>query len=243
MADHDSAVRPAQRQISGRISVARKRTLGNTYTVRPKPSTTRETAAAYSVGVVFTPEAVAALCRMPASAFDVVRLSLPARLSEAQQAGDKVIVSLNSQTDAFEVAILPNRRSRSSIERETPQRSDPAIDPTTHDLYNAKSGRLDAKNVSRAFGVTQRFIADVAEMNPATVSKTPDSEALQPTLRLFERIIRMLIDLVGKPEGARIWLHQASWQLGDRAPIDVIHEGHGDTVALLLENMMVGIPS
>ena len=110
----------------------------------------------------------------------------------------------------------------------------------TADL-RATSGRLSARRVAEAFGLTLAQLAAAIGKARQTVWKTDDAEALQPRLFAFERTARLRTVL---PESDfRSWLNMPNEQLDDRTPIELIRNGEADTVAELAEDMLTGSPT
>lgn len=110
----------------------------------------------------------------------------------------------------------------------------------TRDL-RARSGKLAANLVATSFGFSVAELADLLGKSRQSVSKTPDSDALQPLLRPFERIARLRAIL--DDEDFRSWLHLANAELEGRTPVDVIRAGNASVVADLAEDMLTGQPS
>jgi hypothetical protein len=72
----------------------------------------------------------------------------------------------------------------------------------------SETGRLDAGRVAEAFGLSSAELAGFLGESRQTLSKTPDSLSLQPSLRLFERTARLRAvlseaDLRGPPVEVR----------------------------------------
>lgn len=111
------------------------------------------------------------------------------------------------------------------------------------DLRNPSTGRLDARQVSDLFNIPMRRIASLVGHRPQTLSKTPDSRALQPGLAVFERIACALMSLVGSAQGLRIWMNAANPELSGQVPSDLLMQGQGQVVADLLESMLAGQPA
>lgn len=110
----------------------------------------------------------------------------------------------------------------------------------TADL-RAASGRLSARRVAEAFGLTLAQLAAAVGKARQTVWKTDDAEALQPRLFAFERTARLRTVL--SESDFRSWLNMPNEQLGDHTPIELIRDGKADTVADLAEDMLTGNPS
>jgi hypothetical protein len=110
----------------------------------------------------------------------------------------------------------------------------------TAGLRSAK-GRLSAKAVARSFGMSLSQLAAIIDSSRQRVSKTPDSEPLQPRLRPFERIYRLRAALT-QAEFAS-WLQLENGQLDDRSPLDCIRSGMAGVVADMVDDMLTGRPS
>jgi hypothetical protein len=109
----------------------------------------------------------------------------------------------------------------------------------TADL-RAESGRLSARRIAEAFGLTLAQLAAAIGKARQTVWKTADAEALQRRLFAFERIARLRTVL--SESDFRSWLNMPNEQLGVRTPIELIRSGKADTVADLAEDMLTGNP-
>jgi hypothetical protein len=126
------------------------------------------------------------------------------------------------------------------VDRDDPLGRLKSVIAATADL-RAPSGRLSARRVAEAFGLTLAQLAAAIGKARQTVWKTDDAEALQPRLFPFERIARLRTVL---PESDfRSWLNMPDEQLDDRTPIELLRNGEADTVADLAEDMLTGIPS
>lgn len=110
----------------------------------------------------------------------------------------------------------------------------------TSDLH-ASSGKLSATSVAEAFGLSVAELAAVIGRSRQAVSKTPDSDSVQPLLRPFERVARLRAKL--STEDFRTWLHLANEQLGKRTPVELIRDGRVAVVADLAEDMLTGSPA
>jgi uncharacterized protein (DUF2384 family) len=115
-----------------------------------------------------------------------------------------------------------------------------SIIAATADL-RAASGRLSARRVAEAFGMTLAQLATAIGKARQTVWKTDDAEALQPRLFAFERTARLRTVL--SESDFRSWLNMPNEQLDDRTPIELIRNGEADTVADLAEDMLTGSPT
>jgi hypothetical protein len=110
------------------------------------------------------------------------------------------------------------------------------------ELHNAQTGRLDAKRVSEAFGITLSQLSRVLGRNLSTVSKTPDAEALQDRLCAFERIATALLQLGWPLDRLRIWTRTPGPLSDGRTPGDLISEGLAVVLAQRLEDSIAAGP-
>jgi len=102
-------------------------------------------------------------------------------------------------------------------------------------------GKLSADKVAAAFGLSVAELSELLGKSRQSVSKTPDSEALQPLLRAYERIARLraLLD----DEDFRSWLRLPNRQLEGRTPLEVIRGGKAARIADLAEDLLTGQPA
>ena len=110
----------------------------------------------------------------------------------------------------------------------------------TSDL-RAGSGRLSAKRIAAAFGLSVAELAKQLGRSRQAVSKTDDAESIQEGLAPFARVARLRAVLAG--EDFRAWLHLPNEQLDGRSPSAVIREGGVEAVAELAEDMLSGSPA
>ena len=104
-----------------------------------------------------------------------------------------------------------------------------------------ESGRLSAKAVASIFDIPwTRFARQIGSTKQA-VGKTPDSAALQPALRPYERVARLRGVL--KDADFRAWLNRANAHLDNHTPLELIESGRVEIVADLVESMLTGTPS
>ena len=104
----------------------------------------------------------------------------------------------------------------------------------------ARSGRLSASAVAKAFGISTAKIGELIGKSRQALSKTPDSPAIQSDLRPFERIARLKSVLTN--DQFRAWLHRPNRQLGDSTPMDLMNDKRVDIVADLADDMLLGTP-
>lgn len=105
----------------------------------------------------------------------------------------------------------------------------------------ASSGRLSAKAIAEAFGLSVAALASLLGTSRQRLSKTPDANALQSVLSPFERVFR-LRSVIPQAEFAA-WLRLANPQLDGATPFECLEQGETDVVADLVESMLTGHPS
>ena len=103
------------------------------------------------------------------------------------------------------------------------------------------SGRLSAKAIAAAFGLSVAGLASLLGTSRQRLSKTPDAKALQSALARFERVFR-LRSVLPQDEFAA-WLRMANSQLDGATPLECLEQGEADVVADLVESMLTGHPS
>lgn len=111
------------------------------------------------------------------------------------------------------------------------------------ELRHPDSGRLDIKKVSSFLGVTVSEMARWFKRDVSTVSKTPDAESLQEGLRVYERIIAMLLFLVNDPVQVRMWLNAPNPSFDNEPPLSFCQEGLAEVVMLRIQNHLTGQPA
>lgn len=111
-----------------------------------------------------------------------------------------------------------------------------------HELHNDNSGRLDAKLIAKGFGMSLADVSRSIGKKLQTVHQTPDSPALQKSLFPFERIASALLKLTGSEKGLKVWLNTPNDAFPGEFPIEVLKQGHGELLAEMLEDVLVGHP-
>lgn len=104
----------------------------------------------------------------------------------------------------------------------------------------AASGRLDARRVAAALGLSLRQLAMALPVSPQALSETPDSPKAQPALHTLARIVAALRVILPDDAGRLAWLQtpNARWQ--HRAPRDAILAGQAEAIARTLEMIRDG---
>jgi hypothetical protein len=158
---------------------------------------------------------------------------------------DDVELARGPEQGAFAVEeavakIMVDRRQEAARADSDPLGRVQSVVAATADL-RADSGRLSARRVAEAFGLSAAGLAALLGRSRQTVAKTDDAPALQAALRPFERIARLRAVL---PAGDfRRWLNQPAAALDASSPLDVIRARRAEVVADLVEDMLSGNPA
>lgn len=104
-----------------------------------------------------------------------------------------------------------------------------------------ESGRLSAEKVAKALGLSVAELSKQLSSTRQAVSKTPDSKALQPKLRPYERVIQ-LRSVMSEPKFKR-WLNHSFVDLDGMTPLEVMAANKADVVADFAEDALLGTPS
>jgi hypothetical protein len=136
--------------------------------------------------------------------------------------------------------ILVDRRQEVRAEAADPLGQVQSVVAATADL-RAESGRLSARRIAGAFGLSTAELAALLGRSRQTVAKTDDAPGLQPVLRPFERIARLRAVLPASD--FRRWLNQPTAALDASSPLDAIRARRAEVVADLVEDMLSGSPA
>jgi hypothetical protein len=104
----------------------------------------------------------------------------------------------------------------------------------------SSSGRLSARAVANAFGLSVSRLAKLLRRSRQSLSKTDDAESIQSDLQPFARAARLRANLT--EDEFRSWLQFPNPLLGESRPVDLISDGRVDVVADLAEDMLTGSP-
>ena len=104
----------------------------------------------------------------------------------------------------------------------------------------SRNGRLDSSRIADRLGVSVAQLAKLSGVSRQALSKMPDSPTVQPALDPIARSLSIL-DAVLPPAGVRKWLGASHPMLGDEAPLAVILDRRGESVARLLESAREGL--
>jgi Protein of unknown function (DUF2384) len=168
-----------------------------------------------------------------------------ARVLESFSRVDDVELARGPEQGAFAVEeavakILVDRRHEAARAAADPLGQVRSVVVATADL-RVDTGRLSARRIAEAFGLSTAELAALLGRSRQTVAKTDDAPALQAVLRPFERIARLRAVL---PAGDfRRWLNQPAAALDGKAPLDVIRARRAEVVADLVEDMLSGNPA
>lgn len=143
----------------------------------------------------------------------------------------------------FNTLLKKNFFQQFEVDRSVRDAGDPAPTVTLLELHDPGTGRLDAARIADYLDVPLKKLSEALGKNYTTVHKTPSAPSLQPGLRPIKRSIEILEEVFGERSSALAWWNNPLPDLGGRAPLEVLLEGHGDAVHDLLEGALVGTPS
>jgi len=110
------------------------------------------------------------------------------------------------------------------------------------ELYNAESGRIDARRVADYLGIALSQLADAMQVKYAALHKTPDGRRVQEWLRPVVHVLELADEAFGNDERIRMWLNRPLQELENESPLATILAGESGAVETLLENARHGIP-
>jgi len=167
--------------------------------------------------------------------------ALTHRLRLFRQYLSRVDVAGNEDLEGRVVEALAKYQVESEETKNDPLSQAREVIAATRPLLSEESGRLSAKAVASAFDIPWTRFAKWIGSTKQAVGKTPDSAALQPALRQYERVARLRAVL--KDADFRAWLNRANVHLDNQTPLEVIESGRVEIVADLVESMLTGTPS
>lgn len=109
------------------------------------------------------------------------------------------------------------------------------------DLRGA-SGNLSAKSIAELFGVTLTEVGEWIDRKKAALSKTPDSENIQPLLEPLAQIA-FYRKVLGNDETFRKWLRTEHELLEHKCPLHWIKAGRIREVAEFVDDALTGQPT
>lgn len=110
------------------------------------------------------------------------------------------------------------------------------------DLHDPRTGRIDAKKVATAFGLSLRSLAAALDRTPQSLSKTPTAQSVQDDLGHYQRTYEILRSLLGDPATVRAWLNSPQPDLAGKRPVRLIEDGQVEAVRDFLEIVYAGGP-
>lgn len=110
----------------------------------------------------------------------------------------------------------------------------------TRDL-RVGNGNLSAQRIADVCGTSLSELATWLGRSRQAVSKTPDADALQPTLAFFERVARIRLRL--SDNDFRKWLRVPNELLEGKRPIELLANGQGQVLADFVDDMLTGSPT
>lgn len=155
-----------------------------------------------------------------------------------------VVADLVGQPDlsAALAKFLAQRKARATRLAPAAKAAAPAVRVPNADLRSER-GRLSIKPIAELFGMDVIEIGRlIGRDNKATLSKTPDAEALQEPLKPFSDIALLRAPGFGD-EQFRKWLNAPNEHMRNRAPMDWIRDGRVQDVAGFVYGILTGQPT
>ena len=114
---------------------------------------------------------------------------------------------------------------------------------TVRELRNERSGKLDARLIADAFGMSLADVARGVNKKLQTVQKTPDSDSLQKLLYPYERIASAIKYTTGSLQPSlKIWLNAYTPTTPNSMPIELIKAGNAEAMADVWDDVLMGHP-
>ena len=157
----------------------------------------------------------------------------PLTVRNARRASARAIREAEKAIDEA-VATLPTAAERRATRQDFLQIIAPG-------LRNADSGRLDARRIADATGLSLAALARASGISQQALSATPDSPGAQRGLLPIARLSELL-DEVFTPEEKRVWLRTPNDRFDGRTPLQAIEAGDAELVALSVESALEGHP-
>jgi len=156
---------------------------------------------------------------------------------EAVDAGATVVVSRESAVEAC--------RNLWNVLGDTAQRRESfPLRTINEDLvekfHSPTTGRLDARPISKAFGLSLAALAKSIGLTPSALTKRPRAMAAQEGLRELEFSWAVLVRMLGNEDLTRAWLNAGHPDLDGRPPLDLITRGSARDLANYLRSALVG---
>jgi hypothetical protein len=150
---------------------------------------------------------------------------------------DRLSESARREADAAidaAVAALPTAEVRRS-------RGPDLLKIVAPELRDPESGRLDARRIAAAVGLSLAALARASGISQQALSAKPDSPGAQAGLLPIARLSAML-DEMFSPDHKRVWLQTPHPRFGGRSPAQAIEAGDAELVALSVESALEGHP-
>lgn len=101
-------------------------------------------------------------------------------------------------------------------------------------------GRVNARAIAETLGVPVATVARALRLNPNTVCKRPDTDAVQPVGQRFAALLNELVLCCGDDlQSALIWMRTPHGQLSGFTPLELIGKGRLDVLADLIHAIEV----
>jgi hypothetical protein len=111
----------------------------------------------------------------------------------------------------------------------------------TEDLRTA-GGNLSAERIAKLYGVSVNQLASWLGRSRQALSKTPDSDSLQPALSFFERVARLRLVLKSDAD-FRKWLRTPQDLLDKASPLHLMARGKWQVMADFVDDALTGAPT
>ena len=118
----------------------------------------------------------------------------------------------------------------------------PIEEAFVENFHDPRSGRLDARRVAEAYGVSISALAQALKITQSALSKRRTAMAAQAGLRELEFVWGSLRDVLGTDERVRAWLNSKRPDLGDQAPIELLIGGSAEALANYIRSVVAGEP-
>jgi hypothetical protein len=132
---------------------------------------------------------------------------------------------------------------RYAVQPPTAGRSHPIGGAFVERFHDARTGRLDARKIAEAYGMSLSALARALGVTQSALSKRPTAAVAQAGLRELEFVWATLQDILGTDERVRAWLNAKRRHAGDRAPIELLFDGSPETLGNYVRSVVAGEPA
>lgn len=117
------------------------------------------------------------------------------------------------------------------------------MDSLRPQLHDAKTGKLNAREIAKALGTTPARLSAATRFTYQTLRRAPSAERLQSSLVPIARVVELLDAIYPERTSQHAWLNQPLRDLEGNTPLGVILRGHASVVADLLSDALDGQPT